>query len=447
MHNRLLGVLVACAAFLCASTLAHAQIQAFIMPDSGFLRVDGQVTINPAGPQFSLRLFPGAQVTVLWTEGIEDYSIDRGFLGTVVTVRLREYGSARELHLAYEGFLALQNDPLTLGRDSLWFPEFSIPVEVSQFFIQHPDDWHLYQPQDSYPVLVLSTQSDLDINKVQIVKEPIAPAEPPPFPDEEAPSPEPAQTELAQIEPMQVEPAQAESIPEPPAAEPIPSAEPPAPPISLAVRSDGPAGELSNLIVRWDEAVSARNVDFLTAHIGAELRKQGLVDYLKNIPSAVLPLESQITNLEITERDGTLTTIMISGGQPLYDAFMVWIKIADGWELQRFTMHPHQPAAPQGLIDSIKGYVRELQEAAAVDREVIEELLGLPEPAQRAIAVSLFQGLNKEEPWQVIVTNPREFRATILVRHSPRTDVAIDLELAAEPTGWRVASFHAYPIN
>ena len=43
----------------------------------------------------------------------------------------------------------------------------------------------------------------------------------------------------------------------------------------------------------------------------------------------------------------------------------------------------------------------------------VEELLGLPDPAQRDSS-QFVSGLNKEEPWQVIVTNPREFRATIL---------------------------------
>ena len=229
MGNRLLWVLVTCAVFLCASTFAHAQIQAFIMPESGFLRVDGQVTINPTGPQFSLRLFPGAQLTVLWTEGIEDYSIDRGYLGTVVTVRMREYGSKRVLHLAYEGFLAEQTDPLTLGRQPL-VPRVLIPMQVSSFH-QPFDGWHLYQLEDSYPVLVLSTQAELDITKVQMAQEPVLPAQPLPPPEE----PE---------------------IPETPAVEPPP------PPISMAIRTDGPAQELSGGIVLWEGAVSARDTAF-----------------------------------------------------------------------------------------------------------------------------------------------------------------------------------------
>lgn len=416
MGNRLLWVLVTCAVFLCASTFAHAQIQAFIMPESGFLRVDGQVTINPTGPQFSLRLFPGAQLTVLWTEGIEDYSIDRGYLGTVVTVRMREYGSERVLHLAYEGFLAEQTDPLTLGRDSLWFPEFSIPMQVSEFFISHSDGWHLYQLEDSYPVLVLSTQAELDITKVQMAQEPVLPAQPLPPPEE----PE---------------------IPETPAVEPPP------PPISMAIRTDGPAQELSGLIVLWDEAVSARDTEFLGAHVSRKLAEQGLVNYLSRVPAWMVPIESQIKSLEMTDADGYLSTVVFSSGKPLYDAYMKWSRVENNWELSEFAMHPHQPGAPQGLIDSISGFVDELQKAVAAGSTVLEEKLGLPDPAQRQLAVDFFQNLNTTEPWLVVITNPREFHTTILVKHSPRTDVAVELELTAEPTGWRIASFNAYPIN
>ena len=64
-------------------------------------------------------LWTEASLTILWTE--------------VSWAPWLPYASAatseRTLYLGYEGFLELdQEDALILGRDELWFPEFSIPT-------------------------------------------------------------------------------------------------------------------------------------------------------------------------------------------------------------------------------------------------------------------------------------------------------------------------------
>ena len=52
---------------------------------------------------------------VLWTEGIEDLQYRPRFFGNCSHSPFKRVRFTIELHLAYEGFLALQNDPLTLG--------------------------------------------------------------------------------------------------------------------------------------------------------------------------------------------------------------------------------------------------------------------------------------------------------------------------------------------
>ena len=79
---RFLAGLLIVAALFCAAGQVHAQIQAFLLPESNFLRVEGELAIAPTSPRFSLRLFPNAQITALWTEGIADYTVDRAYQGT-----------------------------------------------------------------------------------------------------------------------------------------------------------------------------------------------------------------------------------------------------------------------------------------------------------------------------------------------------------------------------
>lgn len=424
---RFLAGLLIVAALFCAAGQVHAQIQAFLLPESNFLRVEGELAIAPTSPRFSLRLFPNAQITALWTEGIADYTVDRGLLGTLVTVRLNDYGSEKMLYLGYEGFVDYgAEDPLILDRDRLWFPEFSIPTAEPELELIVPEGWYrleVYNP--GYPTVVLSRDSEMEW-ELDLALQPVEP-----------------EVEHSPLLPSEPEP-ELELEPEP-----LPLPSPSQQEVALTVIPDALYDEVSNLVLRLDTAISQRDEALLRELVGQELQADGLVDYFTAAPQQILPVESQIRTLVVEGAEGYVEATIFSRGQPLYDTEMHWAGDGLGsWVLTEFSMHPHTPSAPQALLDSLRGFADQLQRAVATGSAPhIEELVGITDPQERAAAVKLLMDLNTAEPWEVFVVEPHQFRLLTLIRHSPRTHVAASLRLMPDPTGWRIAALEALPVN
>ncbi len=142
--------------------VAEAGVQVFFLPDSGFLRVHGEVTMRPASSSPSFLLFPTAQITELWADELGEYTVQRGSHGTMVTLSLLRV-RPQTLSFSYEGFLDLEGTELFLDRNSLWFPEFSFPIEETQVEVDLPSDWILVEWQSyppMYPALVVRDTKD-----------------------------------------------------------------------------------------------------------------------------------------------------------------------------------------------------------------------------------------------------------------------------------------------
>ena len=60
------------------SVPTQAAVNVLFMPESGFLRVEGSITMDPQTTRPSLLLFPNAQITMIWVDGLQDYKVDRG---------------------------------------------------------------------------------------------------------------------------------------------------------------------------------------------------------------------------------------------------------------------------------------------------------------------------------------------------------------------------------
>ena len=86
-----------------------------------------------------------------------------------------------------------------------------------------------------------------------------------------------------------------------------------------------------------------------------------------------------------------------------------------GGNFTRFTMHPHQPAAPQGQLILLRVTSENLRRQLPWTVRSLKNCWSLL--IQRSSDNSRFvSGTQQRRPWQVIVTDPREFRATILVK-------------------------------
>ena len=137
--------------------IASAEVQVFFLPESGFLRVQGEVTIRPVTTSPSFMLFPGVQITELWADELREYNIQRDAHGTTVSLSLRQ-ARPQVLSLAYEGFLDLQIGQVLLDRSTLWFPEFPFPFGNAEIDVTLSEDWEIvnwHSQPPMYPSLLL----------------------------------------------------------------------------------------------------------------------------------------------------------------------------------------------------------------------------------------------------------------------------------------------------
>ncbi len=137
--------------------IAQAEVQVFFLPESGFLRVHGEVMMRPVSSTPSFLLFPTAQITELWTDDLISYDVQRGPHGTMVTLTLGQV-RPQVFSLAYEGFLDTESIQGSLDRNSLWFPEFSFPIDAAKIIVALPEHWELVGWQSEpprYPVFSL----------------------------------------------------------------------------------------------------------------------------------------------------------------------------------------------------------------------------------------------------------------------------------------------------
>lgn len=130
--------------------IAEAEVQVFFLPESGFLRVHGEVMMRPVSSTPSFLVFPTAQITELWADELVAYDVQRGSHGTVVTLTLRQ-ARPQLFSFAYEGFLNLENIQGFLDRNSLWFPEFSFPIDSVEVKVELPEHWKLVSWQSEPP--------------------------------------------------------------------------------------------------------------------------------------------------------------------------------------------------------------------------------------------------------------------------------------------------------
>lgn len=152
------GILVA-VLFLLLGGVAAAEVQVLFLPESGFLRVHGEVVMVPASPSPSFMLFPGAQITELWAEELAEYAVQRGVHGTMVSLSLRHV-RPQLLTFSYEGFLDLEGAELFLDRNTLWFPEFSFAIENAQINANLPANWEVVEWQSEPPLYPSFTVRD-----------------------------------------------------------------------------------------------------------------------------------------------------------------------------------------------------------------------------------------------------------------------------------------------
>lgn len=405
----------------------YADINVLFLPESGFLRVEGSIAMVPQTTRPSLLLFPNAQITMMWVDGLQDYKVERGTLGTIVTLVLPQDAVTQELSFSYEGFLEPEAaHQIPMDRDTMWFPEFSFPTDISSIKLKLPLEWNLVEPKtadvsvqddaqivtwkptfQSYPEFVIARETD--------------PADPEEMTAVVQPSTHEFTTNLTEeihfVEVVEVSDPNTETYKQ----------------------------ELRNILTYFDELLNKRNRAEIELILSNDLVNEGLGEYLAALPLEYKTVHSEITSMHAREKWGTMQTIIYTDNVPRFQAVMTLERQDFAWYITQFSMSPYTPTPPPELEDSIVDFAEKLREAVErQDSKTINQFLSM-EGAARDQACEFLLSVNPEVSWNVRMISNKPYGFSLLIHHSPRTSLIINLQLTPDAAGWKISSLDAFP--
>lgn len=389
--------------------VTQAQVEVFYLPDSGFLRVTGEVLMEPTSTSLSFLVFPNAQITEFWADGLVDYSIHRGAQGTIVTFALRE-AIPQSLSFSYEGFLESQGGQITLGREQLWFPEFSFLSQNPEVKVQLPLTWEFSAEglvetsvQGSFQVIAWQTEQNR-------------------YPTFQATNPTMPLIEIVE--------EVVESLPEPN----IPK-----------VSED--ISRIQMQITRLTSAMSRRSVVDLEQLLSPQLQEEELAHYLADLPAYYGSVASQVISTP-EHASGEFEVIFSTERGSRYLASMTWQDESGSMQLATFRMTPFQAEVPHEVVASVEGFLLELQNAIKTGDDTRLEALVEPGVVQDTQQVLAFlSSLDANVPWTMEHLNLDPFTVLVFVPHSQNTRLLLNLKLIPGQYHWLIHSIQVLPLS
>ncbi|MGB3957586.1 MAG: hypothetical protein WBM05_05990 [Limnochordia bacterium] len=412
--RRSLAVLLLC---LLLSATAAASIHVFYLPESGFLRVSGEVILKPETASQSLLLFPEAHVTEFWADSLVEYSVERSAHGTAVIFALRELGP-QTITFSYEGLVEPQLHEAVLGRDQLWLPEFTAPVEEWTVVLQLPEEWEVAAGE----VVQLDAEGTF-----QLIH--LAPSAG--YPTVKLLSRAAALEELAQngeaaAEPVEEEEAEAE----------LPTESP---------RPTGIASRIQLQINRFTRALNQRSLTELSELLSPALREKGLAQYLASLPMYFGTVTSEVVQVP-EDPSGTYVVVFSTERGPRYTAAMAWQETAGFLQMYHFHLTPAAPDVPQEIRDSCAQFVQDLQAALAdQDRSALEALFAPDLRQDPAATADLLFALAEGAQWEIVQISLEPF-AVIVVVPTGSTSLLLQLDLTPGLYHWLLKGLQIVPL-
>lgn len=391
MRKRLLLPLLL---FLLLNGVCQAQVDVYYLPDSGFLRVTGEVIIEPTNTSLSFLVFPMAQITEFWTDNLVDYSIQRGPNGTLVNFSIRQ-AHPQSLSFSYEGFLEPETRQIILGPDQLWFPELSFPIKTPEITLELPETWEfrVENGRGRYPIFQVFNTATAEIF-------------------------------VAEGEPSE------ENLPQ----EAIPTI-------------DEMISRIQIQITRLTRAISQRNASDLAQLLSPSLQKEKLDQYLASLPLYHGRVTSELVDIPAHAQDKFNVVFSTERGQR-YNASMVWQERAGWLELTEFRLVPEQTEIPSEVLASVDEFLQKLQNALkARDNELLESLLAPQMAQEKQEVVTFLSSLKTDQPWSIEHITLDPFSVIAFVPHLEKPKLLIDFSLIPGQYHWLIQGFQITLIN
>ena len=389
---------------------AEAGVDVLFLPDTGFLRVESEFTIEPISSQLSFILFPQAQITSFWIDGLQDYQVERGFLGTIITFTIADYSQPQTLVFSYEGFLTPDPASFKFDRDTLWFPEFSFPIRTPSFQVQIPQGWSLFVPEK----LEAWEQGSDQIFSWR----PLSSAYPH-FTVLRDRTPLPPGPEIA---------AQTEELGQTP--------------FSRELKDESARAE--ELLFLFTTQVNARNTEELDKMFSTQLQKRGLAQYLSAFPEHYGTFSAEFLQAP-QGLEKPLSVIFTAEKGQRFRGTMLWTAQQGQWQLKDFSLAPYFPPVAPELQASLTGFVHKLSQAIRTKTaESVTKFVALPEEQQDK-AVAFLLSLNPRQRWSLEYIALEPLAITILIPHSRRTTLLLNLRLVPGTENWLIDSKQCIP--
>lgn len=428
--------LVILLAILLLSTAVAAQIHVFYLPENGFIRVSGELNLDPADTSLSFALFPAAHLTELWSDDLLQYRVQKEQNRTIVSIELRQ-AVPQTLSFSYEGLVDPEDELAALGPAELWLPQFPQPLATPSVTLQLPLGWKVVDgavleswqqgefqliqlaPSPAYPSLTLaalSMEPPLDLAEQ---RETLAEASLEPMPELTADlTPEPAPVSLPEQTPAQ----------------------------GAVQEEQDRLARIEIQINRLTRALSSRSEEELAELLSPELQEQGLAPYLAGLPEELGRVKSEILQSP-EEPGGEFTVLFTTDGGARFAAATTWQEGLHGYQLRSFRLTPHQEEIPWEVQATLEEFASQLQLGVEMeDRGHLTALLS-PNPAQdREEILQFLLSLDSTRTWTLEYVNLEPFAITVLVPHREGGQFLLHLDLIPGEHHWLLHSLQVFPL-
>lgn len=386
------------------SISAQAEINVFLLPDSGFLRVEGQIIIEPTSNSATFSVFPGAQITEFWADELLEYQIERRAQTTYVHFTLKRPGR-QSLSFSYEGFIDPQPHQATMGPDILWFPEFSFATHNPEIIVQLPAEWNL---------LTNATVETEKRGQNQFFK----------------------WQQVTSYYPVFTASYAEHSLP-------------PLPEVIAEVIHELPSVEfLSRLQMQMNRltmALNKRAKEEIQHLLAPNLQDTELAQYLASLPANFGQFKSEFLT-EPAYIEDQFRIILTNEQREQFEVTLNWKEQQDSLKLETFKLIPYVADPPRELKQSLTNFVQRLEQAS--QEHELQELREFFIPDfEETHYVNLLANLKTTKPWNLEYIAMEPFGITIFVFHQDQTRLLLNLELTPGATDWLIRALRVVPLD
>ena len=429
-----IGVILLCVTVAGGSARAGepAYIEAFFVPEQGFIRVNARFPMPGDLETAAFTLFPNAQVTSLWIPGLVAYEVDRAGTSTAVVVRMAPSQPGEILEISYEGFL-LNYDLLpdkTLNRRLLWFPEFTgldigdcqIKITLPQAYVPRMNGTLVEERQGTFTTYTFRISGQA----YPVVW----------FGDDEP---------VSEIEPEE-EHEEPEQPPETPEVvdQPVEPPSPPALPVEEPEETVILPPELTDAVNHFAEALAARDRGALELLVSKDLpHRSQVLDYLLNHPGPDDAIAAQVVNAQMEFPRVLADTEFYYGETLLSKAVVVWSMESGDWLMRSFIQIPAEYEFLEQITDSaLKQWATDLAKAlAALDLAWLDHHMA----GARIAVLSFLQQTHGLLEWIAAAVNEDRQRVVFLVQTESGSSLRLEFGYFRDGSAWKIKSFTAIP--